>query len=177
MKRLPLDALDQSGATDGQIPVWNASESQWRAGSPGGGGGTSVLAKSFRDTIASDFTTTSVGTYVTVTALTLSVTPTVNSVLMFNSRIGMFSTAANGVDLNAKAIISPAPVAGVAQIRARNDNGLANVGESYCIVGTWDLAAGTAYTITAQVYQSSSGTLTVYAASDLTELCGVLLPI
>lgn len=142
------------------------------AASGGGGGGGAVA---YRDDLGgTDFTTTTFNSYVTVPGLTLSITPAVNSVFILSGRLGLFSGSTN--NLSGNVLCSPAPTLGPPTLRVRDDNGQTNKGQVWPLTAVYNLAGGTTYTFTVKVYQSTSGTLTVYGDSQQTELSGMLVP-
>lgn len=141
----------------------------------GGGGGAAVILRD--DLAGASPTSTTVNAYTAISGLTFSYTPTVNGVLMLNSRCRAKITDAGG-NLYMRAKISPAPASGSQYIGASNESPGAGKLKTFNFTGNWGLTASTAYTVTLEFYQaSSSSTFTADGGtSDDTELTGVFLP-
>jgi hypothetical protein len=139
-----------------------------------GGGGSGGAAIRYADTIASDFTSTTNDTYVTVTGLTLSLTPSANGLLMLNSRLRCKLSVAGNLYL--KAVISPSPAVAPSEIGATFETVTSGKLRTLALVGAWDVAASTAYTVTVQFFQTGGGTFTLSSTSPDSELVGVFLP-
>lgn len=45
----PLSEIEQSGATDGQVPIWDEGAGEWIAGNAPGGGGASIIEKTYAE--------------------------------------------------------------------------------------------------------------------------------
>lgn len=136
-------------------------------GTGSGGGGSGGGAVRLSDTIATDFTSTTNNAYTTLTGLTFTITPAADGVLTLNSPIrGKLSVAGS---LYLRATISPAPVSGAANIGATEESMIAGKFKTLGLLGNWDLASGTAYTVTVLFFQTGGGTFTCdHSESELT---------
>lgn len=131
-----------------------------------------VTATHYSDTLAATFNSSAMATWTTITGLTFSLTPTTSGVLMLSSRVRLNHGASN---LYTRATISPAPVSG-SQYIGYSQEGAPTGRHTLPFSGPWVLAAGTAYTVTVEVYVASGGAWSVDATTEDTTLAGVFFP-
>lgn len=156
---------------DGQVLTADSTQSlgvKWATPATGGGGGGGG-AVMLRAAMGSTFSSSATGNWVTLTGLTLTITPSAAGVLQFDGRLRTSATSTWYARWN----VTPAPSLGQAAHPIASY--IPGDGSSYVnLMGHVKLAAGTTYTITTDVV-FYSGTLSI-AVDGYTEASAMFVP-